>query len=146
MESMLRIIVFQIGTMLFGVEISRVKGIMNIQEIEKISNAPFPNIAGVMKLYGEIVPVLNLHKKLQIQSDSLHREKYVVILISGNQSMAFAVDEIEGYLDVPIENLHSVPAILQGVEMEYIWKIANSEDSMILVLDPDRLFLGAGEY
>lgn len=136
---MLRAIIFRIGTIFFGAEINKVKGVTDTLEISKSSNAHFPYMAGTINLYEDTVPVLDLHKKLQISSDSIHSKKYIVTLISGDKSVAVPVDEIEGYRDMPEECIYPVPTILQGAEMQYIWKIASLEERLFLLLDPDRL-------
>lgn len=143
---MLRAIIFRIGTIFFGAEINKVKGVTDTLEILKSSNAHFPYMTGTINLYGDIVPVLDLHKKLQINSDAIHSKKYIVTLISGDKSVAFPVDEIESYRDLPEECIHPVPTILQGAEMQYIWKIASLEEILFLLLDPDRLFEDVETY
>lgn len=143
---MLRAVIFRIGTILFGAEMSRVLGVTDTLQISKSSNAHFPYMAGTVNLDKDIVPVLDLHKKLQISPDSIHSKKYIVILISGDESVAFAVDEMEGCRDMPDECIHPVPKILQGSEMQYIWRIASLEERLFLLLDPDRLIEDVEAY
>src|SRR4030042_6519147 len=68
-EEMVQMISFTIGTELFGVRILVVQEIIMMPAITEIPNTP-DFIEGVINLRGNIIPVLDLRKRLRLRSSA----------------------------------------------------------------------------
>src|SRR5271157_5690867 len=72
-EEMVQMISFSIGTELFGVRILVVQEIIMMSTITEIPNTP-DFIEGVINLRGNIIPVLDLRKRLRLRSSGPSHE------------------------------------------------------------------------
>ncbi|KAF0109446.1 MAG: purine-binding chemotaxis protein CheW, partial [Chloroflexi bacterium] len=57
-----QLVIFELGTEHFGIEIASVEGIVKMQEITKIPQAP-SYVEGITNLRGSVIPVVDLHKR-----------------------------------------------------------------------------------
>ena len=61
----LQIVTFFLGKEQYGIDIMQVEGIVREQKIRALPNAP-AFVEGIFNLRGDILPVINLHKRFQI--------------------------------------------------------------------------------
>ena len=66
-NTQLQLVTFQLGKELYGVDIMDVKEIVKVQAVRPIPNAPY-YVEGIINLRGEIIPIINLHKRFHIQT------------------------------------------------------------------------------
>ena len=62
-----QLVTFHLGEELYGVNIMDVKEIVRLQNVRVIPNAPY-YVEGIINLRGEIIPIIDLHKRFKIQS------------------------------------------------------------------------------
>ena len=62
-----QMVTFHLGEELYGVNIMDVKEIVRLQNVRVIPNAPY-YVEGIINLRGEIIPIIDLHKRFKIQS------------------------------------------------------------------------------
>ena len=67
LESHFQLVTFHLGEELYGVNIMDVKEIVKLQNVRVIPNAPY-YVEGIINLRGEIIPIIDLHKRFKIQS------------------------------------------------------------------------------
>ena len=65
-DTQFQLVTFQLGAELYGVNIMDVKEIVKTQSVRPIPHAPH-YVEGIFNLRGEIIPVLNLHKRLRLE-------------------------------------------------------------------------------
>ena len=102
-----QLVTFQLGEELYGVNIMDVKEIVKIQSVRPIPNAPY-YVEGIINLRGEIIPIINLHKrfhikKMDVSEDSLADENdggFIILDIEGNK-IGIIIDRIARV--VPVE-------------------------------------------
>ncbi len=68
----LQIVTFFLGKEQYGINIMQVEGIVREQEIRDLPNAP-AFVEGIFNLRGDILPVINLHKRFQIEKLEMMR-------------------------------------------------------------------------
>ena len=69
LESQFQLVTFHLGEELYGVNIMDVKEIVKLQNVRFIPNAPY-YVEGIINLRGEIIPIIDLHKRFKLQSGS----------------------------------------------------------------------------
>ena len=62
----LQLVTFQLGDEQYGISIMDVEGIVKIEDVRPIPNAP-AYVEGIFNLRGEIIPVINLHRRFHIR-------------------------------------------------------------------------------
>lgn len=140
-----QLIGFHAGGKLFGVNILTIREILRDSPIEPIKNTP-PFIEGRIKVRGEVIPVIDLKKRLG-KAGSVAREErnWVLIANVGDRNLAFLVDSVTRILKISLASILPAPDLIRsGMRSQYIKGVCNSEFGMLIVLDLNRM-LGANE-
>ena len=89
-DTLLQLVTFQLGDELYGVDIMDVKEIVKIQNVRPIPNAPF-YVEGIINLRGEVIPIINLHKRFYIKKMAKASDDEI-----GEDEGGFIILDIEG--------------------------------------------------
>ena len=142
-----QLVTFQLGSELYGVDIMDVKEIVKIQAVRLIPNAPF-YVEGIINLRGEVIPIINLHKrfyikKMEVQSDddgmSEDEGGFIILDIEGNK-IWIIIDRIERVVPVNRDEVKPPPQMIAGIGTEYIQGVVRQNDNYLIILDTRRLF------
>ncbi|MFP4384770.1 MAG: chemotaxis protein CheW [Spirochaetia bacterium] len=139
----LQLVTFQLGEEWYGIDIMDVEGIVKIEDVRSIPNAP-PFVEGIFNLRGDIIPVINLHKRFHLKTPSLSEEDKLlsgfIILDVDGVLLAVIIDKVSRVLTVKSHEIQPPPQMLSGIGAEYIQGVANREDTYLIILDIERLF------
>lgn len=141
--SSVQIVTFNLGNEFYGIEIMNVEGIVNNQEIRQIPNAP-PFVEGIFNLRGDILPVINLHKRFHIEklktdeADNLFSGLIIIKVI--NMKLAVIIDKIASVITISKNKIQPPPQIIKGIGSEYIRGVTSVAEKYIILLDVERLF------
>jgi purine-binding chemotaxis protein CheW len=142
-EKVVQMISFTVGTERFGVEILDVQEIIMMSEITEIPNSP-DFVEGVINFRGNIIPVLDLRKRLRLRGYRDFREyapttRILVVEIEGNVT-GFIVDSVAKVISVPLPKISPPPDIIvAGVQSRYISGVVHLEDGILVILDFRRI-------
>jgi len=139
-EEVVQMISFAIGTELFGVRILVVQEIIMMSTITEIPNTP-DFIEGVINLRGNIIPVLDLRKRLRLRTAAPRPEgqrpgtRILVVEIDQNVT-GFIVDSVSMVLTIPASRIFPPPDIIvAGVQSQYIAGVVHLDEGIMVVLD-----------
>lgn len=88
---MSQILIFRLGSEWFGLEISRIQEISEIPQLDYIPRAP-DWLMGAMNFHGNIMPVLDLGKYLEIET--LMTVNKVVVMPPNQEGLCLGVSEV----------------------------------------------------
>ena len=144
-EDTIQLIGFNAGGKLFGVNILAIREILKDTAIEPVQNAP-DFIEGRVRIRGEVIPVIDLRKRLGKAIAISHSDQnWVFIAAVNEQVLAFIVDSVTRILKIEVDTILPAPdLILSGLRSQYIQGVCNSELGMLVVLDLNRM-LGSDE-
>ncbi len=139
----LQLVTFQLGDEQYGIDIMDVEGIVKIEEVRPIPNAP-AYVEGIFNLRGEIIPVINLHRRFHIKHAELTEEDqllsgFVIINIDGRH-LAVLIDKVARVVTISSDQIQPPPQVISGIGTEYIQGVVSEEDRYLIILDIDRLF------
>ena len=138
-----QLVTFYLGEEQYGVDIMAVEGIEKRQEVRAIPNAP-AYVEGIFKLRGEIIPVINLHRRFQIKPADLTEEERLlagfVIINIGGRHLAMVIDKVSRVVTVAAGDVQPPPQVFSGIGTEYIRGVVKQDDTYLIILDTDRLF------
>lgn len=142
-ESQFQLVTFQLGAELYGVDIMMVKEIVRVQEIRPIPNAP-SYVEGIFNLRGEIIPIINLHKRFHLQKpedleEDVYSNGFVILQIDGSK-IGVIIDRIARVISVNPGDIQPPPQMISGIGSEYINGVIRQENGYLIVLDVHRLF------
>ncbi len=144
-DDSIQLIAFYAGGKLYGVNILMTREILRDSPIEPIRNSP-PFIEGSVRIRGEVIPVIDLKKRLsKAGSGDPSDENWVLIANVGDRVLAFLVDSVTRILKISVDSILPAPdLILTGLRSQYIQGVCNTEFGMLVVIDLDRM-LGVEE-
>lgn len=141
-DSMFQLVTFQLGEELYGVNIMDVKEIVRLQNVRVIPNAPY-YVEGIINLRGEIIPIIDLHKRFRIQAlpkDETDFDGGFIILNIDNNKIGIIIDKVARVVSVREEDVKDPPQMISGIGSEYIEGVVREENQYLIVLNIWKLF------
>lgn len=142
-DDLLKLVTFQLGEELYGVEIMDVYQIVRVQDVRPIPNAPY-YVEGIFNLRSEIIPVISLHKRFHIKKASLDEGDeflggFIIIKVENNK-IGIIIDRVARVVDVKKEEIQPPPQMIAGIGAEYINGVVRRDPGYLIILDIHRLF------
>ena len=137
-----QLVVFGLGKEEFGIDISRVREIVKLQNITTIPQS-MDFVEGIVNLRGQIVPIVDLCKRFLVadRSESVDAERRIIVVNMSGQTIGILVDGVSEILRIPDEAIEPTPPIVaSGVSSDFIRGVAKVEGRLIIFLDLDRIF------
>ncbi|MDI3516902.1 MAG: purine-binding chemotaxis protein CheW [Thermotogota bacterium] len=133
------VVVFKVGSSEFAADIANVEGIVTKGKVTRLPQMP-DYVEGVMNLRGEVLPLINLKKKLNLELQDVENpgEKVMVAHI-GERKYGLVIDEVESVSRFQETNLDSVPESLASDKANYLAGIIKENDRFIILLDLEKL-------
>ncbi len=137
-----QLVVFGLGKEEFGIDISRVREIVRLQNITAIPQS-MDFVEGIVNLRGQIVPIVDLCKRFRVVNSSSTEEsaRRIIVVNMAEQNIGVLVDGVSEILRIPDESIEPTPPIVaSGISSDFIRGVAKVENRLIIVLDLDRIF------
>ena len=136
---MVQLVVFRVGTEEYGVDILRIKEIINPLRITPVPRAP-AFVEGVVELRGTIVPVVDLRKRFEVPAPPVGRRgKYVIVGIQG-RVVGLVVDQVVETLRVPRPEVKSPPALFaDALAAEFFEGVCYLKGRILFILNLDKI-------
>src|SRR5690606_10848465 len=133
----LEVVMFQIGTGLFGINVLKVREIINAMEVTPMPNS-HPNVEGIIRLRDEVLSVVNLAKVLNLPpSENPEKDKFIIAEL--NQiKIAFRVHHVSRIHRISWEQIEK-PTELSAGQQAYAIGIIKLEDRMSILLDFEKV-------
>ncbi len=138
MADQLQLVVFRLEAEEFGVEILKARGIHKIPRITPVPEAP-EFVEGVFNLAGEIIPLVDLRKRFDMNVHDSDNQSRVVIVEVGDKKLGMIVDTVEETLWVPLAQIEPPPAGVGKMNTDYIKGICKVQDRLIVLLNLEQL-------
>ncbi|HZW69211.1 MAG TPA: chemotaxis protein [Pseudogracilibacillus sp.] len=133
----LEIVMFQIGSGLFGINVLKVREIINAVDVTPIPNS-HENVEGIIRLREEVLPVVNLAKVLDIpQSDHPENDKFIIGELN-KIKIAFRVHHVSRIHRISWEQIEK-PTELSAGDQAYAIGIIKLEEEMSILLDFEKV-------
>jgi len=126
----------------YGVELIQTKEI-----IKPLKITPVPNtsdyISGVINLRGQVIPVIDMKKKLNLaiekdKAGSEDDEKIIIINIKG-MLLGLYVDCVKEVVNLKNSEIKDVKETKNEIEKEFIKGVINIDEKLIIILDLKKL-------
>ncbi|MDH5570216.1 MAG: chemotaxis protein CheW [Gammaproteobacteria bacterium] len=137
-EGLMQLVGFGIANEKFGVDILMVQEIIRSATVTAVPNSP-EFVEGVLNLRGNIVPVIDLRKRLNLYDEgSSEKRSWVLILNIDNKVVGFIVDRVTKVIKIEENIIEPAPDIIvAGLESQYIHGVCEIDNSLIIILDFD---------
>lgn len=142
-DAQFQLVTFHLGEELYGVNIMDVKEIVRLQNVRVIPNAPY-YVEGIINLRGEIIPIIDLHKRFKILSTNRPEDVemdggFIILNIDGSK-IGIIIDKVERVVAVKAEDVKDPPQMLSGIGTEYIEGVVREDNCYLIMLNTRKLF------
>jgi purine-binding chemotaxis protein CheW len=124
---------FFVGTEEYAVDIMRIDEILQPQKVTAVRTAP-DFVLGVMNLRGNILPVVDLRRRLGAGAPPPRLKPKFLVCLFGRRRIAFAVDGVTEVLRVARASLKPTPGLTAAAH-PYVVGVAGTPERMRLLLD-----------
>lgn len=139
-DELLQLVICQLSTEDFGIEISKVKEIIRILDITKIPQVP-SYIEGIINLRGRIIPVINLALRFNLSQEELDDRSRIMVVELDNIVVGIIVDAVTEVMRISIDDIDPAPEIIASkISERYIQGVGKIGDRLLILLDIDKVF------
>jgi purine-binding chemotaxis protein CheW len=135
---LLQLVSFNIGNEEFGVDILYVQEINRMLQITKVPNAP-DFVDGVINLRGRVIPVIDLRCKLGMPKREADKNTRIIVIEVKGVTVGFIVDAVKEVLRIPADITEAPPALVSGINSEFIKAVGKLEDRLLILIDLERI-------
>lgn len=127
----MRLLIFSLHDQHYGLHIENVERVLRAVEV-----IPVPDVAddilGVINVYGHIIPVLNVRRRLGLPDKEIDLADQMIVVHAANHPVALLVDGVAGVMDYAEER-----EVVSGSEL--IEGVVKLDGEVIFVQDLERL-------
>ncbi|WP_044747913.1 chemotaxis protein CheW [Bacillus alveayuensis] len=133
-----KVVVCQIANEQYGIPVENVISIEKMSAPTVIPQMP-DYMVGVVRIRGELVPVLDTMKILYNQSFQESDKTRMIVVITEDISVALIVDDAKEIIDIPSESIKQVN-MLAYRQTPYFIGVASLPERLITLVEPNQLF------
>ncbi len=131
-------VVFRLDNEKYGINISYVSGIEYEQTIVRVPNSS-RNIKGIINLRGEVIPVLDLRTKFNMDNLTAPKDAELIIINLPNNKIAIEVDGVEQIHHIDENDIVDMPEIAKSGSADYFDRVAKLDGKLIIIINPLEL-------
>lgn len=130
----IQVVAFNLGKEEYAVDILNVQGIERVLNITRIPRSE-NYIEGVVNLRGNIIPIINLHKKFNLQAEGNEEDKRIIVFQFNDLKVGIIVDEVSEVLRLGKEDIEETGKVYSSINAEHIKGIAKVNNRLLILLD-----------
>jgi len=131
---------FDIEEETYGLFLKDSKEIIKTPKITNVPNTA-DHILGVINLRGQVVPVVNLKKKLNLakeESESLEEKKIVVTNIN-DIIIGLLVDNVREVVTLNVDNIEEMTDSRRGLKEDFIEGVVNYDGDLLVIINVEKI-------
>ncbi|KYC94529.1 chemotaxis protein CheV [Bacillus amyloliquefaciens] len=132
----LEIVKFEVGVNTFGINVMKVREIIQPVDVTSVPQS-HKDVEGMIKLRGEILPVISLYTFFGVEVEGAKDDKYIVTEFN-KRKIVFHVGSVSQIHRVSWEAIEKPTSLNQGME-RHLTGIIKLEDTMIFLPDYEKI-------
>lgn len=129
-----KFIVFRVGEGHYSIPLEEVSQIIRYENVTDVPTAP-PFVDGVINFGGDVVPVVNLRTRFDLERAKFSRKNRVIIVQKQDTSYGILVDSVREILDLDVDSIAQEAASVFGMKAEFVRGIAKIRNHLLVFLD-----------
>jgi len=124
---------FRMGAEAYAIPVEHVREVLKLYQLTAVPNAP-EHVLGVMSLRGEVIPVVDLCKRLALASGVKGEKSRIIVVSIDDEDVGLMVDGVTGVLRIMPGDIKRPPDNIEhGAEL--LLGIARKGDKLYILLD-----------
>lgn len=132
----LEIVKFEVGVNTFGINVMKVREIIQPVDVTSVPQS-HKDVEGMIKLRGEILPVISLYTFFGVDAEGAKDDKYIVTEFN-KRKIVFHVGSVSQIHRVSWEAIEKPTSLNQGME-RHLTGIIKLEETMIFLPDYEKI-------
>lgn len=133
-----KVMTFHIGDQIYGIEITYVVEIIEMQHITKIPHVP-SYIKGIINVRSKVVPIVDIRARFGKPEIQYTSRTCIIILAMGEISVGIIVDSVADVEDIHSSDISATPENKAVNSNEFIQYMIRSGNDVKLILDVAKL-------
>ena len=133
---------FTLGNEEYGIDILKVQEIRGYEAVTRIATAP-AFIKGVINLRGNIVPIVDMRIKFNLEHVRYDAFTVVIILNVGGRVVGMVVDGVSDVLTLTSEQVRPAPEFGAEFDTQYLIGLGSVDQRMLILVDIEKLMTSA---
>lgn len=139
----LQILTFLLDSEIYGINVKKIKEVLEVPRITRIPKS-LPYMAGVINIRGNIIPLVDLRKKFDLEETMLSENTSIVIIEIQFEKetilMGILVDEVKKVVKIQADSLEPPPKIGLSIDTRFINSLGKHNDNLVIILNSDNIF------
>lgn len=131
-QDIIQFIVINIGDEQYGIDIKYVDNIVRMQNITRVPKVP-SYLRGVINLRGEVIPVMSLRLKMDMDADEITKNTRIIIIKINHEMIGVIVDSVKEVVNLNMAEVERVA--FDNRENNFVQGIGKQGDVLISLLD-----------
>lgn len=128
-------IVVNIGIEQYGIDIKYIDNIVRMQKITRVPKAQ-RYYRGVINLRGEIVPIMSIRRKFELEEDEITDKTRIIILKPEQQeAVGIIVDQVKEVLSLDSDSIDKIHSDPKDEKAKYINAVGKHNGNLISILN-----------
>ena len=137
-EEAKQFIMVQLGVEQYGINIQYVQNIVRMMNITRVPKAK-SYIKGVVNLRGEIIPVMSIRRKFELEDDEItNTTRIIFVKVEGNE-IGLIVDEVKEVISLTNNNIDIIKDEAKDEEENFVWGVGKVGQELVTLLDVENL-------
>ncbi len=142
----LEILSFHAGEEEYAFNVMEIREIIRQEKITAIPRCP-DYILGIISLRGEIVPVIDLKRRLDLKGGGQTAEEPMIVVIQhGEESAGFLVERVSGIVRVEEREVEPPPEVISPDKAEFLEGVVRSQEGLVAILKVEKLLDVAQDF
>jgi purine-binding chemotaxis protein CheW len=133
-----QLVVFELASESYGVDIGAVNTIIRMQSITEIPRSP-DFVEGVINLRGSIIPVIDLRKRFGLAVGEATKASRIVVVEASGQMIGMIVDAVAETLRLSQDSIEPPSPIVTSLDSDYVRGVGKLESRLVILLDLDKV-------
>lgn len=131
-------VIFRLADQWYGADIAVVREVSYLTPVTRLPNTPH-FVEGVIDLRGEVMPVIDMRKRLGLPARPADDDSRIMILTVGSLTAALVVDGVEQVATIEEEAITQPDASLTVAGQDYVCGVARLGDRLVVLIDLARM-------
>lgn len=138
LEEQIQVVAFQLGQEEYAADILDVLEINRLLNITRVPRAD-ANIEGVINLRGNIIPIINLHRRFGLEALGDDDEQRIIVFQFDEVKAGIIVDRVSEVLHLNRSQIEASERVYNAMDSDFINGIAKVDDRLLILLNVKRL-------
>lgn len=122
----------------YGISIKYIQNIVRMIHITRVPNAP-SYIKGVINLRGEIIPVMSVRSKFELEDDEYTNSTRIIIVKVDGHAIGLIVDEVLEVIQLSQDQIEKIVRDNTDEKAKYVYAVGKIEEELVTLLNIEAL-------